>query len=342
MPPAAAVQRMERHLRTLLADRDIVGVDAGSRGGIVPHWRRFGSCIRTHGFEPDEEACRVANGRDPAHVQHHPFALAQKDGARRLYVTTVPSGSSFYEPNMAFFKEFHGTPHIEVEKVVDVPTRRLDRLAGELGFRPDVVKMDVQGAELDILRGASGLMDKLLCIETEVEFQELYKGQPLFSDVDAYLTGKGLELFDIRTHRVYKAKAGQRAYYLRRHLKAGEAHHRASARLVAGDALYFRRTELLPDPATPEGLAAHRAHLGLMAVYGYYDIALSRVESLHEQGHLEDAEARRMERAVRRMAGRARPVEHSSIVGRGLRYVQYLLKRETKQVFWVKRRYPDQ
>ncbi len=56
----------------------------------------------------------------------------------------------------------------------------------------DLIKIDVQGAELDVFRGATKALDKVVFIVSEVEFIPLYIDQPLFGDVCEYLTEKGL------------------------------------------------------------------------------------------------------------------------------------------------------
>ena len=68
------------------------------------------------------------------------------------------------------------------------------------------MKIDVQGAELDVLRGAPRLLAEALVVHTEVEFVPLYREQPLFADVDQTLRGAGYGLFALEEiqSRVYK------------------------------------------------------------------------------------------------------------------------------------------
>jgi FkbM family methyltransferase len=61
----------------------------------------------------------------------------------------------------------------------------------------DILKMDIQGAELDALTGASRLLTagNIRLITLEVEFQELYRAQPLFWDIGAFLRRFGYGLY---------------------------------------------------------------------------------------------------------------------------------------------------
>ena len=60
----------------------------------------------------------------------------------------------------------------------------------------DILKMDIQGAELEALKGANKLLQKkkIKMIVAEVEFRELYKNQPLYIDVAIYLRAYGYSL----------------------------------------------------------------------------------------------------------------------------------------------------
>ena len=51
----------------------------------------------------------------------------------------------------------------------------------------DFIKIDIQGAELDVFKGASNILKDVLMIVSEVEFVEHYKNQPLFGDVSDFL-----------------------------------------------------------------------------------------------------------------------------------------------------------
>ena len=52
----------------------------------------------------------------------------------------------------------------------------------------DFLKIDVQGAELDIFKGATKTLKNSLFIISEVEFLKIYENQPLFGDVSNFLS----------------------------------------------------------------------------------------------------------------------------------------------------------
>jgi hypothetical protein len=97
---------------------------------------------------------------------------------------------SLYKPNVQVlnaFEQLDSVVQLQAEHPVNtVSLAQLEDLADI-----DMIKIDVQGGELDVFRGAAGKLDDVLLIWTEVEFIPLYENQPLFAEVDQYLREKG-------------------------------------------------------------------------------------------------------------------------------------------------------
>ena len=76
----------------------------------------------------------------------------------------------------------------------------LDTFCRERGVEQvDIMKLDIQGSELMALKGAAGLLNKqdIRSIFCEIEFRQLYEGQPLFWEISAYLMSFGYQFFNI-------------------------------------------------------------------------------------------------------------------------------------------------
>ena len=58
------------------------------------------------------------------------------------------------------------------------------------------MKLDIQGAELEVLKGAKKTLSNTLGLEIEVEFVHLYTNQPLFGDLYTFLSSHNFELMD--------------------------------------------------------------------------------------------------------------------------------------------------
>ncbi len=144
---------------------------------------------RVVGFEPVQAECDKLNALGMAGHRYLPYFIG--DGTERtFYLTNQSMTASLYEPNTALLAKFHNIEELtRTVETCKVQTRRMDDLAELAAI--DFLKADVQGAELDVFKGATRLLQGTVVVETEVEFAPMYKGQPLFADVDAFLRSQG-------------------------------------------------------------------------------------------------------------------------------------------------------
>lgn len=182
-------------------------------------WSILAPNLRIFGFDADEDACDAANADLELRQvnwteKHFPLAISNNVGNSTIYVTQSPDCSSLYPPNEAYVSRLYGyKDSLKVDLTVEIETTNLDTFCREEGIEEvDFIQIDVQGAELDVLRGASQILENsLLGVQLEVEFSPLYANQPLFSDVDVYLRKYDFTLFDLATDhqwcRVTRASA---------------------------------------------------------------------------------------------------------------------------------------
>jgi len=144
------------------------------------------------GFEPNPAALAVLETRKGPLEQYFPHAVG--DGGRHvLHICQAPGMTSLLEPDPAVLSLFHGFPDWgRVLATEEVDTVRLDDVPATTGA--DLLKLDIQGAELMALRHAEARLRDALVIQAEVEFLPLYKGQPLFSEMELFLRGHGFVL----------------------------------------------------------------------------------------------------------------------------------------------------
>jgi len=97
-----------------------------------------------------------------------------------------PAGNSVYKENTEFFTEQHA---------VERPMRTLDSVVDGMKLQlPDLVKIDVQGAELDVLKGAVKSLVDCQDIIIELQHEEYNLGAPRVEEVSEYLNSIGFEL----------------------------------------------------------------------------------------------------------------------------------------------------
>ena len=254
---------IERHLG---GDR-LRLVDVGARDGIDPRWDRFAAVIEATAFEPDEAECErlaatAGSLRYPVRFLPHALWSEVADGVP-FHVAKWPVASSLYPPNEEFLREFPlARALLATEEVRAVSTTTLDRACTEHEVGCDVLKLDVEGAELDVLRGGESVLAGALGLEVEVELNPVFAGQPLFADVDAHLRARGWALQGLRRTSWLRGAASQ------------EGESGAGGQIVSADALY-----LSAAAAGELDLGRELKLLVIAAAYGQHDLVRMRLQS---------------------------------------------------------------
>jgi hypothetical protein len=267
-------------------------------------------------------------------------ALAGASGRRAFYVLNRATGSSLFPPNDPVILEYSGRSYAGVRRVIDVDCMSLaDFLVEHQRPVPVLMKLDTQGTELEILSSLSSTqLEALSIVELEVEFLELYKGQPTFGDVHAFMQGQGFRLLDLRTHRSYRNAEGQPYHFLRKYLDTAAGSPALSAELVAGDALYIRES-LLQAPA--ETVSQLAATLCLLRLYGFYDLAFWLVEKAERESTISAAERRALITDIAHGAPRPNLAQRAGIAGGVTRRILWALGYDDHEVFWTRRKWPN-
>jgi FkbM family methyltransferase len=242
-------------LAGLLGDERICIADVGAADGLAKRWRPIAPLLRVVAFEPDARSEAGTDQRFGAEAIVVPRAAAASEGESSLYLTRKPRCSSLFAPNRKVVERYPDPGRYDVIGTATVSCTTVDAAMAQAGLVMDFLKIDTQGTELDVLRGAARSLESCLGIEVEVEFQPLYTGAALFREVDGYVSGHGFELFDLR-----------RTFFTRE--SASQPVQQDKGQLVFGDALYFRDWRLLGGRRRVLTLAT------LLLTYGFADVVM--------------------------------------------------------------------
>jgi len=239
----------------------ITVADVGARWGAADAWFRLKPLARMVGFEPDPAECQRLNTLcDPNSERFYPVALGKVNGQGLLHVTREPACSSLFPPSEFIRSRFPSLRTIMTpERLLPVPLTRMDSWAQGVGIsRVDFLKLDTQGAELDILQGTGNLLDNCLGIEAEIMFSPLYDGQPMFADVDTYLRSRGFTFWRFDSLAHYTEHPSDRLVHASTvyYEHVGVRHATGDGRLVWANAVYFRDRDTVADPRSLLTLAA--------------------------------------------------------------------------------------
>lgn len=274
-------------------DQDpLILVDIGTRGGFPAQWHPLRNIAKLIGFEPEQGECARLNDllKSQGNVNHliYPYAIAGTTGRHKFYVTRFLQSSGLYPTNRDWIERFPFQT-LDVIGETEVDAYSLDDFCRTQKVnRIDFIKLDVEGAEYDVLTGATECLSRtpnILGMITEVWWDPVVKGQHSFAEIDIFLRHHGFRLFDLKLDR-----------YSRSTLSAGRLHGGADSKgfmhishseyltygqVMTGDALYFRDPvgEARAGKLDPAWDAAALLRLcTLLDLYDYSDCTLEIIE----------------------------------------------------------------
>lgn len=161
-------------------------IDIGANNGqFASHIREILPDARILSFEPLPEVYRQLCNKvsNDLLIKVFPFALSDKEGEIDINQSSFSPSSSLLAMSELHKEEF---PFSSDHSTISVQMRTLDGLFHQ-GLIPLIgnllIKMDVQGHEDAVIRGAEHVISRAHLVIVEVGFLSLYEGQPLFEDI---------------------------------------------------------------------------------------------------------------------------------------------------------------
>lgn len=140
------------------------------------------------GFEIDETVCHQMNAQAKPGMQFYPVALGRQSERRPFYETEHPMCCSLYKPNEPLISLYNNFEVAYLKQESEINTISLDEFTESQNIEEvDFIKIDIQGAELEVFMGGTKTLKDALAIVCEVEFIPHYLSQPLFGDVCDFL-----------------------------------------------------------------------------------------------------------------------------------------------------------
>ncbi len=275
LSPRRSLKRRIGFLTTLFSDLPrMTVVDVGANPVHVPPYAALlaaGGC-RVIGFEPQKDAYDALQ-QNPGENEVYINAAVGKKGPADLNVYSGGGFTSLYELDasaLGYLRRFQRKLD-QVEKV-EVSLTPLDQIADVPPI--DLLKIDVQGAELDIIASGHEKLANAVAIIPEMRFYRLYKGEPLLGDLDLELRKQGFVLHKFIDTKQIPLANSQSHRFLPRAVRN---------QLVDGDAVYIRSLE------DPDGWSRDQLfYLALAAatVFDSQDLAVRCLDHLVARGDL--------------------------------------------------------
>lgn len=184
-------------------------------------------------------------------------------GKSPFHINKYPLSSSMFPPSSATMDDHvlfraHVPPYeqittwgqnTELASRIEVDVVTIDDVVNSgIAPPPDILSMDIQGAEYAaFLGGSRAIKNSVLCTVTEIEYTEIYAGQGMFVDQIKLLTENGFRLVDV---------LNQQYWY------TGEASGKGF--LTMGEAIFFR----LPETGFPDTISSEEVFPKLAKLLG--------------------------------------------------------------------------
>ena len=263
-------------------------VDAGAAGAGEAHrWGFLGRALELHSFEADEtDYANMLKVVPPgAVVRNYNMFLGRPQAQRTFYIgreynnSFYPTDYGWYARRASFFKGFkeRQSEVFEVERTIEVESVCLDEWARRAGVDGiDYLKVDIEGAELELMEHSPDVMAGVLGVSIDVIFHADWIGAPTFAEIDTWMRGQGFVLFDI-----FQMKRGT---LYDTPVTAPRNHPVLAGQLACADAVYFR--DPLIEGAAPMTPARMLKLACIAEVHGQVEFAF---ELLRAAGRSADA-----------------------------------------------------
>ena len=232
---------------------EIVILDVGAAGEIEPRWKPYEKFLHYVGFEPDARSRSELIKNNNSRAKEYeilPYAVWDSNIQAEFNLCRKPRLSSLLVPNREFLDSFPNSKRFDVLHTESINVVKID---DSINLVVDFIKVDIQGAGLNALKGACNTISDSFGLEMEVEFLPIYEEQPLFGEVTEWLAERGFDFIDFvnlaRWERSHRNDHGQ---------------------CVWGDALYLKS----PENINFEQQSVDRisAYLGVLLIYRRFDL----------------------------------------------------------------------
>lgn len=120
------------------------------------------------------------------------MAIGSVSIPQQMHISQRDDSSSLLPITELQNKVFPGTKE---KAIINVDVKPLDSILKKDAIRnPALLKIDVQGYELEVLKGCKDILSLLTYVYVECSYQELYQGQPLANEIISFLNQQGFDL----------------------------------------------------------------------------------------------------------------------------------------------------
>lgn len=189
-------------ISSLLEEYEFINVyEIGSKGGAFSDLKKYEKYVDYIGFEANEDECNLLNKSACKNKRfyketYYPKAVGGHIERPTFHITNQPGCSSFLEPNHEMLEFFGRNKWFNTKNTKEIKTSTLLELKKELNLKnPDFLKIDVEGMDLEVLKGLGKDIDGILGLRMEINYLDHRKEQSSIGDIFSFLQKKGFYVF---------------------------------------------------------------------------------------------------------------------------------------------------
>ena len=243
-----------------LKDNYIYYADVGAKGGVNPKWinetKNFFSIL----FEPNPSSYEKLLENKKSNEIIINSALSDKKENILLNICESDGASSVFYPNYNLLNLYYNSDRFKIKNTSRI---KADTLDNQLKINNiddiDFLKIDVQGYELNVLKGSINSLKSIIGLEIECEISQMYLNQPLFDNVFQFVKKYEFHLFDLKR------------YYWKR--KVGKVNNQKKGQIIFVDTLFLKQPEYIIKEYSNDTKKLIKAFY-IYLYYGYSDLSL--------------------------------------------------------------------
>lgn len=238
-------------IRSINPTIKITLLDIGAAGDVEPRWKKIIEFVNYIGFEPDKRSYEKLSRKNDDYFTIYNKGVWSFEGIIDINFCKTPQVSSFFKPNLKILNLFPNKERFSIENNEQVSVGTIDKI---IKTESDFIKIDIQGGELEVLKGSNSVLENTLGIELEVEFQEIYQKQPLFGEICKYLESKNFTFIDFTNFCRWERNA-----------------HKGIGQNIFGDAFFLKSPEFILNNYA-NNFNKIEKYLSILVIYRRYDL----------------------------------------------------------------------
>lgn len=204
------IERVIEYVNLFSLDLKNAVIDIGAAEGVIA--MKFSQAFpeaAIFAFEPIKNTFKVLQQNTGSNTKVIAInkALGNSHEEKIIHIAQRITSSSIFDIEKDIKNKFFAEQlHYETDEIITI-SRLDDEISSEIFV--NIIKIDVQGYELEVLRGAEQTLKRTSLVVLEMQNHNLYNNAPKYYELDEHLRNSGFELYDIipslrEDHKLYE------------------------------------------------------------------------------------------------------------------------------------------